>query len=212
MTTNLGKEINEHLRSLGIETPALLDSPIMIEPIKRHFRHIMDSMGLNVDYDDSLKDTPTRVAKMYTQEIFYGLNYANFPVCTVIDNKMKYDEMVSQTCTVMSMCEHHFVPFIGQAYVGYIPGPKIIGLSKINRIVDFFSRRPQVQERLTAQISATLEYILEVPDVACVIRAEHLCVKFRGVRDEASHTVTSKMGGRFLSNPALRSEFLALTR
>jgi GTP cyclohydrolase I len=149
---------------------------------------------------------------MWCEEIFTGLDYQNFPKCTTIENGMAYDEMISCKASVMSCCEHHLVPFIGICYAAYIPNEKVVGLSKINRIVDFFSRRPQVQERLTLQISETLRYILKTDDVAVVIKAEHMCVKLRGVKDAASETITSKMSGKFLSNPSLRAEFLSLTR
>jgi GTP cyclohydrolase I len=147
---------------------------------------------------------------MYTQEIFWGLNYANFPKATAVGNTMKYDELLATKCTVRSVCEHHLVPFTGTAWIGYLPKTKILGLSKFNRVVDFFSRRPQIQERLTAQITAALQLILETKDVACVIRAAHMCVMLRGIEDHQSETVTSEMGGRFFSKAPLRQEFLNL--
>jgi GTP cyclohydrolase I len=208
----LGEQIRDHLVRLGIETP--IRGP-MVENVSHYIENawyvIMDVLGLNLR-DDSLHKTPKRVAKMFTQEIFYGLNYANFPTIGKFDNKFNPDEMIASVATVKSMCEHHFVPFIGVAHIAYIPNTKVLGLSKFNRVVDFFSRRPQVQERLTAQIHAALEYILETKDVAVVIKAKHYCVHLRGVQDEKSETVTSKMGGKFMKVPALRSEFLALTR
>jgi GTP cyclohydrolase I len=179
--------------------------------IESNIVQILTCLNLNV-MDDSLQRTPHRVAKMYLEELFRGLNYNNFPEMSSFQNKMKIDEMITSTCRVLSTCEHHLVPFIGMAYIGYIPKTRIIGLSKFNRIVDFFSRRPQLQERLTEQVSATLKLILGSEDVAVVIRCEHYCVKIRGVRDDTSITTTSSMGGRFLSNPAARGEFLALTR
>jgi len=166
-------------------------------------------LGLDAD-DDSLRNTPYRVAKMYTQEIFWGLNYANFPEAMAVSNTMKYDELLATKCTVRSVCEHHLVPFTGTAWIGYLPKTKILGLSKFNRVVDFFSRRPQIQERLTAQITAALQLILETKDVACVIRASHMCVMLRGIEDYQSMTVTSEMGGRFFSKAPLRQEFLNL--
>ena len=210
-----GLLVHKRLVELGIETPmkwAVGGNSEHYRPhASRMFSEIMK--GLNLDLkDDSLKETPNRMAKMYCDEIFYGLNYENFPKCTVIENRMKYDEMVSQKCSVMSTCEHHLVPFVGTAHVAYIPGTKVIGLSKINRLVDFFARRPQVQERLTVQICSALQLILETEDVAVIIAAEHFCVKLRGVKDEQSHTITSKMSGRFMSKPALRAEFLDLAR
>ena len=158
-------------------------------------------------------ETPTRLAKMYVDELYWGLDYNNFPKCTAIENKMGYDEMVlEKNVTVLSTCEHHFVTIDGLAAIAYIPNKKVIGLSKLNRIVEFFSKRPQVQERLTEQIYHTLTYILGTEDVAVVIDAVHFCVRSRGVRDYNSSTITSKLGGRFKSNPALRAEFLSLSK
>jgi GTP cyclohydrolase I len=155
-------------------------------------------------------DSPSRVAKMYVNEIFWGLNPDNFPKCTAIENKMAYDEMVTVSdIKVMSNCEHHFVVIDGFAHVSYIPNKKVIGLSKINRIVDYFSRRPQVQERLTHQIFHTLCYILDTQDVAVVIDATHYCVKSRGIQDASSRTSTSKIGGQFKRNPATHAEFFS---
>ena len=163
--------------------------------------------------DDSLKDTPRRVAKMFMNEIFWGLDYDNFPKITTVENKMKYDEMIlEKDINVMSVCEHHFVTIHGKAHVAYIPNKKVLGLSKMNRVVEFFSRRPQIQERLTEQIYYALNYILETENVAVVIEAEHFCVKARGVEDSNSSTVTSKLGGDFKSNSSLRQEFLKLIK
>lgn len=215
----LGQEIREHLIDLDVETPlqttlGLLDlkDSSMIELITRDFEHIMETLGLDLN-DDSLQDTPTRVAKMYVDEIFYGLRTENFPKITVVENKFNYDEMlVEKGINVMSVCEHHFVGIVGQATIGYIPNGNVVGLSKLNRIVDYFARRPQVQERLTAQIYHTLCYILETDNVAVVIDADHYCVKSRGIEDVGSSTVTSKLGGVFKEDPATRSEFMALAR
>lgn len=212
MDPTLGVEIHRLLVNKGLETP--ITRPIAENAdttIISSFAQIMDALGLDLD-DDSLCDSPKRVAKMFTQEIFWGLNYQNFPRMTTIDNKMKYDEMISCRCTVKSMCEHHFVPFIGIAHIAYIPDTKVLGLSKFNHIVNFFSRRPQVQERLTAQIQESLEHILGTADVAVVVKAQHYCVHLRGVEDTNSETVTSAMGGKFFTVPTLRQEFLALTR
>lgn len=208
----LGASINQLLLSKGIETPMSQAHQSDSRVIETPFREIMRyGIGLNLS-DDSLQDTPKRIAKMYGQEIFYGLNYDNFPSATVIENKMQYNEVVAVgDIDVLSVCEHHFVPFIGKANVGYIPRTKVMGLSKFNRIVDFFSRRPQVQERLGEQIHAALSYILETDDVAVVIKAEHYCVKLRGVKQD-SFTITSKLSGRFRSVPELRSEFFALMK
>lgn len=215
----LGKEIHEYLEHIGVETPLLtsmglidLKDSSMIELITKDFRHIMETLGLDLS-DDSLEDTPARVAKMYVDEIFYGLRAENFPKMTVVENKFNYDEMlVEKGISVMSVCEHHFVGIVGKATIGYIPNGKVIGLSKLNRIVDYFARRPQVQERLTAQIYHTLTRILDTKEVAVVIDADHYCVKSRGIEDTDCSTVTSKLGGGFKEDPATRSEFMALSR
>lgn len=207
--------VHRHLVKLGIETPMdgdyIRHAAGREHAIEESVHDIMEILGLDLE-DDSLQNTPKRVAKMFTQEMFYGLDYANFPRISLFANKMKVDEMVVGKCSLISCCEHHFVPFIGTAHFAYLPKTKIVGLSKFNRVVDFFARRPQVQERLTAQIVATLQLVLETQDVACVIRAQHMCVHIRGVKDIGSETITSKMGGKFLSKPAARQEFLALTR
>ena len=215
----LGQEISKRLYELGVETPLMTSEGIidlkdstMIELITLDFQHIMETLGLNLN-DDSLQDTPNRVAKMYVDEIFYGLQTENFPKITVVENKFDYDEMlVEKGINVMSVCEHHFVGIVGQATIGYIPNGNIIGLSKLNRIVDYFARRPQVQERLTAQIYHTLCYVLKTKNVAVVIDADHYCVKSRGIEDVGSSTVTSKLGGSFKDDFSTRSEFMALAR
>jgi GTP cyclohydrolase I len=172
----------------------------------------MEILGLDLT-DDSLMETPNRVSKMYVNEIFWGLDYENFPKCTAVDNKMKYDEMVvEKDITVMSNCEHHFVIIDGLATVAYLPNKKVLGLSKMNRIVEFFAKRPQIQERLTNQIAAALQFILETEDVAVTINASHYCVKARGVEDYNSSTITSFLGGKFRTDTLVRSEFLALSR
>lgn len=208
----LGEEIKNYLISKGVETPisANIDYPSESKKteIASKFSDIMKFIGLDLT-DDSLKDTPNRVAKMFIEEIFYGLDYKNFPKCTNIDNKMQYDEMlVENKITVSSTCEHNFVTIDGFAKVGYIPKKKVVGLSKLNRIVDFFSKRPQVQERLTAQIYYALCYILETEDVAVEISAVHHCVKSRGIRDTNSYTITRKLGGSLRNEPETRKEFL----
>lgn len=178
--------------------------------IEHHFREIMQALNLNLE-DDSLQDTPRRVAKMYVDEIFYGLDYTKFPKVTVVDNKMHYNEMlIERDISVQSNCEHHFVVIDGSAVVAYMPGDKVVGLSKINRIVEFFSKRPQIQERLTEQVFHALCFILGTDDVAVTIDAAHYCVKSRGVRDQNSSTVTSRLGGRFLTNAQTRAEFFSL--
>jgi GTP cyclohydrolase I len=169
---------------------------------------IMEILGLDLT-DDSLVRTPYRIAKMYVDEIFSGLDYVNFPKITVIENKMKVDEMVKvKDITLTSTCEHHFATIDGYAKVAYLPRNKIIGLSKINRIVQFFAKRPQVQERLTQQILVALQALLETQDVAVTITATHYCVKSRGIQDATSKTTTTSLGGYFKFNPASRHEFL----
>ena len=211
----LGQKVHEHLVKMGVETPTNInnyDRKEKIDHIEAHFAHIMRILGLDLS-DDSLMDTPKRVAKMYVNEIFWGLDYEAFPKCTAVDNKMKYNEMVCErNINVQSNCEHHFVVIDGLATVAYVPNQKVLGLSKINRIVEYFSKRPQIQERLTEQIFHTLQYILETEDVAVMIDAQHYCVKSRGVEDTGSSTVTSKLGGGFKSDPAARAEFYQLAR
>ena len=213
----LGYKIEEYLREKGVNTPTVLDSLLKkdefkIKRIEKHFDAIMTTLGLDVG-DDSLMDTPKRVAKMYVNEIFWGLRPENFPKCTVIENKMGYDEMViEKDITMMSNCEHHFVTIDGKAHVAYIPKGKVLGLSKLNRIVEYFSRRPQVQERIAEQVYHALVYILGTEDVAVVIEGVHYCVKSRGVEDHSSSTLTAKLGGCFRSEPDCRAEFMSLIK
>jgi len=211
----LGRKIHEHLVKMGVETPTVetdLDRKEKIEVIEAHFAGIMRTLGLDLR-DDSLVDTPKRVAKMYVNEIFWGLDYDAFPKCTTVDNKMAYDEMVvERNVIVMSNCEHHFVTIDGLATVAYVPNKKVLGLSKINRIVEYFAKRPQIQERLTEQVFHALCYILETDNVAVMIDAQHYCVKSRGVEDTGSSTVTCKLGGGFKTDPAARAEFLSIAR
>lgn len=184
-----------------------LDTDSKVELISRHFEEIMRILGLDLN-DDSLRDTPKRVAKMYVNEVFSGLNQDNKPSVTLFDNKYNYDEMlVEKNIKVHSFCEHHFVPIIGKAHVAYISNGKVIGLSKINRIVDFFSRRPQVQERLTVQIAEELKKVLQTEDVAVAITADHMCVTLRGIKDQDSSTYTSSFHGKF-KDREYRKEFL----
>ena len=167
------------------------------EKISILFEEIMNVMGLDLT-DDSLKGTPKRVAKMYIDEIFSGLNPANKPKVALFDNKYQYNQiLLEKNITFYSNCEHHFVPIIGKAHVAYISSGKVIGLSKLNRIVQYYAKRPQVQERLTNQIAEELKGILETDDVAVIIDAKHLCVSSRGVKDDTSSTVTSYFGGKF---------------
>jgi len=175
--------------------------------IEDKFRDIMQTMGLDLS-DDSLRGTPHRVAKMFIKEIFYGLNPANKPKISVFENKFKYGEMlVEKNINMNSTCEHHFLPIVGKAHVAYISNGEVIGLSKINRIVDYYARRPQVQERLTVQIANELKEILKTEDVAIVIDAKHMCVSSRGIQDESSSTVTAEYSGRF-KEKAVKEEFL----
>jgi GTP cyclohydrolase I len=209
----LGQRVHQHLVAMGVETPmdnsvTNMDRKDKIEIIEGAMNVIMKALGLDLS-DDSLMDTPKRVAKMYVNEIFWGLDYEAFPKCTTVDNKMKYDEMVvERNVNVQSNCEHHFVVIDGVATVAYIPNQKVLGLSKINRIVEYFSKRPQIQERLTEQVFHALSFILETENVAVVVDAQHYCVKSRGVEDVGSSTVTSKLGGCFKNEPAVRAEFM----
>ncbi|MCR9105980.1 MAG: GTP cyclohydrolase I FolE [Gammaproteobacteria bacterium] len=196
----------------GLETPLVetgLDRDQKFERIRESFADIALTLGLDLT-DDSLRDTPKRIAKMYVDEIFSGLDYAQFPTATAIENKMGVEEMVLiDDVSVISTCEHHFVTIDGVARVAYIPAGKIIGLSKVNRIVRFFAQRPQVQERLTQQVLVALQTLLETEDVAVTMDAVHYCVKSRGVMDANSHTKTTALGGQFKSDARTRSEFLA---
>ena len=209
----LGQQVHQHLVAMGVETPmdnsvTNMDRKDKIEIIEGAMNIIMKTLGLDLS-DDSLIETPKRVAKMYVNEIFWGLDYEAFPKCTTVDNKMKYDEMVvERNVNVQSNCEHHFVVIDGVATVAYIPNQKVLGLSKINRIVEYFSKRPQIQERLTEQVFHALSFILETENVAVVVDAQHYCVKSRGVEDVGSSTVTSKLGGCFKNEPAVRAEFM----
>jgi GTP cyclohydrolase I len=203
--------VREALNKNGLETPLVenqLDSVSKYEKIKASMTDIMETLGLDLK-DDSLMETPHRIAKMYVNEIFCGLDYENFPKITVIDNKMGVEEMVKvKDISLTSTCEHHFVTIDGVAKVAYIPNEKIIGLSKINRIVRFFAQRPQVQERMTQQVLVALQTLLETEHVAVTIEAKHYCVKARGVMDANSSTQTTALGGGFKSDPKTRSEFL----
>jgi GTP cyclohydrolase I len=213
----LGREINRKLKLLGIQTPTVSDyldvsDEKKIEAITINVTDILITLGLDLS-DDSLADTPARVAKMIVNDLFWGLKPENFPKCTTVANKMKYDEMVlEKSCKVMSCCEHHNQAIWGKAHVAYIPKERVLGLSKMPRIVEYFSRRPQIQERLTEQIYHSLSSVLETDDVAVVIDAVHMCCRARGVEDQESHTITSKLGGRFKSEPELRAEFMSLIK
>ena len=178
-----------------------------IELIKKDVESILTTLGMDLT-DDSLKGTPNRVAKMFVKEIFGGLNPNKKPSSSTFDNKYKYNEMlVEKNITVYSTCEHHLLPIVGRAHVAYISNGTVVGLSKMNRIVDYYSKRPQVQERLTIQIVKELQKVLNTDDVACIIDAKHLCVNSRGIRDIESSTVTAEFGGKF-KNETTRKEFL----
>ncbi len=206
------QKVRDALIARGLETPLVyngLSRDQKYERIRESFADIVHTLGLDLS-DDSLCETPQRIARMYVDEIFSGLDYTQFPKATAIENKMGVEEMVRiNDISVVSTCEHHFITIDGLATVGYIPSGKIIGLSKINRIVRFFAQRPQVQERLTQQILVALQTLLETQDVAVSINATHYCVKARGVMDANSTTQTSAMGGRFKLDSRTRTEFLA---
>jgi GTP cyclohydrolase IA len=206
----VGYQIRTHLEGLGVETPftGRMPNRMKLQDLMTEF---MNEFGLNLQ-DDSLAETPKRVAKLYIDEYFYGLDYTQFPKATVVENKMHVDEMVvERNIIVNSLCEHHLLPIVGKAYVAYIPKEKVLGLSKLNRIVDFFSRRPQIQERLTLQIYHALSFLLGTEDVAVMVEAEHMCVKTRGVMDACSDTITSKLGGSF-KDGTVRAEFIELSK
>jgi GTP cyclohydrolase I len=205
-------EIGDMHIATSVETPMRadafdIDDDTKVELIEEKFRDIMNILGLDLT-DDSLKGTPYRVAKMYVKEIFSGLNPENKPDIKLFENKYQYNEMlVEKNITFYSNCEHHFVPIIGTAHVAYISNGKVIGLSKLNRIVQYYAKRPQVQERLTMQIASELKRILQTEDVAVLIDAKHLCVSSRGVEDVNSSTVTAEYSGAF-KNMEKRNEFL----
>jgi len=204
--------LGDHHIATSVDTPLRNDAFVMDDEqkmavIEGKFREIMDTLGLDLT-DDSLNGTPRRVAKMFVREIFSGLNPAAKPTISVFDNKFQYGEMlVEKNISVNSTCEHHFLPIIGKAHVAYVSSGQVIGLSKINRVVDYFARRPQVQERLTVQIAVELKKILKTDDVAVLIDARHLCVSHRGIEDESSSTVTAEYSGIFKEKDR-KEEFL----
>jgi len=214
MKNNIEKfdTIGDNHIGTSTETPMRTDafklrSDEKIDIIKDDVQHIMETLGLDLS-DDSLKGTPNRVAKMFVNEIFGGLDPTKKPKASTFENKYKYGEMlVEKNITLYSTCEHHFLPIVGRAHVAYISNGTVVGLSKMNRIVDYFAKRPQVQERLTIQIVEELQNILNTKDVACVIDAKHLCVNSRGIKDIESSTVTSEFGGKFKEKDTKR-EFL----
>ncbi len=215
------KQLNQELAdAIGDDhIPGTVDTPLRddafdvsdkekIEKIQTHFYAIMETLGLDMT-DDSLQGTPKRVAKMFVNEIFSGLHPEKAPNMSTFENKYKYNQMlVEKDITVYSTCEHHFLPIVGRAHIGYISNGRVVGLSKMNRVVDYYAKRPQVQERLTMQIVKTMQEALGTKDVACVIDAKHLCVNSRGIRDIESSTVTAELGGRFKHDATTRKEFL----
>ena len=210
-TINYDEIIDDHIFT-SIDTPLRedafkLDDELKIELIEKNFKEIMHILGLDLS-DESLKDTPRRVAKMYVKEIFGGLNPENKPQPTLFENKYKFNDMlIERNITIYSYCEHHFVPIIGKAHIAYFPKNHVIGLSKLNRIAQYYAKRPQVQERLTMQIANELKESLNTEDVAVIIEADHLCVASRGVSDVNSSTITSNYNGKFM-NDNIRKEFL----
>jgi GTP cyclohydrolase I len=211
----MNDELNDHDHlSASRQTPLKADAFVLseeekIEKIQEHVAAILDILGMDLT-DDSLKGTPKRVAKAYVKEIFGGLNPEKRPSASTFENKYEYGEMlVEKNITLYSTCEHHLLPIIGKAHIAYISNGNVVGLSKMNRIVDYYAKRPQVQERLTLQVIEELQRILKTENVACIIDAKHLCVNSRGVRDVASSTVTAEYGGVFKTDETLRKEFLS---
>ena len=206
------EEMGDEHKASSVDTPLRSDAfdktdDEKIAAIEPHFRAIMETLGMDLN-DDSLRGTPLRVAKMYVKELFQGLNPANMPNMTLFENKFQYNEMlVEKNINFYTNCEHHFVPFFGKAHVAYISSGKVIGLSKLNRLVEYFSKRPQVQERLTMQIGKALQTVLQTQDVAVMMDAKHLCVSSRGVKDDSSNTITSFFGGKF-QDEKTKLEFL----
>jgi len=211
----MNDELNDHDHlSATRQTPLKANAFVLseeekIEKIQEHVAAILDILGMDLT-DDSLKGTPKRVAKACVKEIFGGLNPERRPSASTFENKYEYGEMlVEKNITLYSTCEHHLLPIIGKAHIAYISNGNVVGLSKMNRIVDYFAKRPQVQERLTLQIIEELQRILKTENVACIIDAKHLCVNSRGIRDVASSTVTAEYGGVFKNDETLRKEFLS---
>lgn len=206
------EEMGDQHKASSVETPLRADAfektdEEKIAAIEPHFRAIMEILGMDLR-DDSLRGTPLRVAKMYVKELFQGLNPANMPSMTLFENKFQYNEMlVEKNINFYTNCEHHFVPFFGKAHVAYISSGKVIGLSKLNRLVEYFSKRPQVQERLTMQVGKALQTVLQTQDVAVMMDAKHLCVSSRGVKDDSSNTITTFFGGKF-QDEKTKMEFL----
>jgi GTP cyclohydrolase IA len=212
LSDTLIDDMGDNHVSTSVDTPMRADAFVLsddekVDKIEKHFIAIMETLGLDLT-DDSLKGTPRRVAKMYVKEIFSGLNPANMPQMAMFENKYQYNQMlVEKNISFYSNCEHHFVPIIGKAHVAYISNGSVVGLSKLNRLVQYFAKRPQVQERLTMQIGKELQKVLGTDDVAILIDAKHLCVASRGVEDDTSSTITAYYGGKFKSDKT-RDEFL----
>ena len=211
----MNDELNDHDHlSASRQTPLKADAFVLSEEekigkIQEHVAAILDILGMDLT-DDSLKGTPKRVAKAYVKEIFGGLNPERRPSASTFENKYEYGEMlVEKNITLYATCEHHLLPIIGKAHIAYISNGNVVGLSKMNRIVDYYAKRPQVQERLTLQVIEELQRILKTENVACIIDAKHLCVNSRGIRDVASSTVTAEYGGVFKTDETLRKEFLS---
>jgi GTP cyclohydrolase I len=206
------EEMGDEHKASSVETPLRADAfdisdEEKIAAIAPHFKSIMEILGMDLR-DDSLRGTPLRVAKMYVKELFQGLNPANMPSMTLFENKFQYNEMlVEKNINFYTNCEHHFVPFFGKAHVAYISSGKVIGLSKLNRLLEYFSKRPQVQERLTMQVGKALQTVLQTQDVAIMMDAKHLCVSSRGVKDDSSNTITTYFGGKFQEEKT-KNEFL----
>jgi len=216
----LGQQVREYLENIGLETPMTDKVNVPTEEkvalIRGHMTEALEALGLDLT-DDSLMDTPNRIAKMWVKEIFWGLDYSQFPKCTTIENKMGKNSqgsfVIERNINVQSNCEHHFVVIDGKACVAYIPRDKVLGLSKLNRIVEFFAKRPQVQERLTEQIAAAVSFVTDTPDVAVYLEAVHYCVKSRGIQDTGSSTCTLAVEGVFAEPSSdIRREFLNISR
>ncbi len=212
----IGEELENDHYPVQFHSVMKTDSPKLSEEekmqtIEKHFAAIMETLGLDLS-DDSLSGTPKRIAKMYVKEKFWGLDEQKRPAISLFENTFQYRKMlIEKNINVQSTCEHHFLPIFGKAHIGYVSSRKVIGLSKLNRIVDYFSRRPQVQERLTRQILIFLQEVLDTPDVIVVIDARHMCVISRGIEDTQSSTITIDYGGVFI-NQNKRSEFLGLLK
>lgn len=205
----LGSKVAQHLKTLGIDNP--VNGNIDNNLVQQSIATLLSGLGIPLD-DESIAKTPERVSRFFVNELFYGLNYANFPKMTFNHNKYGYSEpVISKNISFKSTCEHHLVTISGEAFIAYIPGNQVVGLSKLNRVVDFFARRPQVQERATLQIFRALQFLLETEDVAVLIKATHHCITMRGVSDHNVENITYQFGGQF-SNPEMKRNFLELIK